>query len=72
MAIIDRFVYSNVHSGDKKVAFEKVGTRLFYITEDYDFVTIKNRLRKRSGVFVIHSARGRRLAKLELNIGRRI
>ena len=72
MAIIDRFVYSNVHSGDKKVAFEKVGTRLFYITEDYDIAVIERRLHKRSGVYVIHNARGRRLAKIIVHSGRRI
>lgn len=72
MAISNIYLYANVNSGDKKLVYEKIGTRLFYITEDYNFVTIKNRLRKRSGVFVIHNARGRRLAKLELNSGRRI
>lgn len=72
MAIIDRFVYADVHNGDKKVAFEKVGTRLFYITEDYDIAVIERRLHKRGGVYVIHNARGRRLAKLVFHIGRRI
>ena len=72
MAIIDRFVYADVHGGDKKIVFEKVGTRLFYITEDCDIAMIEKRVHKRGGVYVIHNARGRRLAKLIVHSGRRI
>lgn len=71
MAILNYYFYANVHTADKKIVFEKIGTRLFYVFEDYDIEHIYRKLRKRgSGVFVINSARGRRLAKVIINNGR--
>ena len=68
-SIINKFVYGNIYNGDKKIAYQNICGRLFYITEDYDISRIEETLAKRNGEYIIKNGRGRRLATITIEKG---